>query len=117
MFLIIIGWTIFYFTDFSRLGQALANMFGFGGVAFFNTPTRIILVNNIPLLLLCILGATPIPRILGQAFGLLCADKEPGSPKQKLYVAVTFVFCVSLLVLSTISLVGSGFSAFLYYRF
>ena len=117
MFLIIIGWTIFYFTDFSRLGQALANMFGFGGVAFFNTPTRIILVNNIPLLLLCILGATPIPRILGQAFGLLCADKEHGSPKQKLYVAVTFVFCVSLLVLSTISLVGSGFSAFLYYRF
>ena len=100
-----------------RLGQALATMFGFGGAGFINTQTRIMLVNNIPLLLLCIMGSTPIPRILGEAFGLLCADKNPGSPKQKLYVAVTYVFCVILLILSTISLVGSGFSAFLYYRF
>ena len=117
MFLVIIGWTIFYFTDFTRLGQAFATMFGFSGAGFFNTATRIMLVNNIPLLLLCILGATPVPRILGQAFGLLCADKDPESPKKKIYVIVTYAFCVSLLVLSTISLVGSGFSAFLYYRF
>ena len=117
LFLIVVGWTIFYFTDFGRLGQALATMFGFGGAGFINTQTRIMLVNNIPLLLLCIMGSTPIPRILGEAFGLLCADKNPGSPKQKLYVVVTFIFCVILLVLSTVSLVGSGFSAFLYYRF
>ena len=117
LFLVVVGWTIFYFTDFGRLGQALATMFGFGGAGFINTQTRIMLVNNIPLLLLCIMGSTPIPRILGEAFGLLCADKNPGSPKQKLYVAVTYVFCVILLILSTISLVGSGFSAFLYYRF
>ena len=117
LFLIVVGWTIFYFTDFGRLGQALATMFGFGGAGFINTQTRIMLVNNIPLLLLCIMGSTPIPRILGEAFGLLCADKNPGSPKQKLYVVVTYVFCVILLILSTISLVGSGFSAFLYYRF
>ena len=117
LFLVLISWTIFYFTDFGRLGQAFANLFGFSGVAFFNTATRIMLVNNIPLLLLCVLGSTPIPRILGDAFGLLCADKDPGSPKQKLYVAVTYAFCVGLLVLSTISLVGSGFSAFVYYRF
>ena len=77
----------------------------------------IILINNIPLLLLCLLGSTPLPRILGEAFGLLCADKNPNSPKQTVYVAVTYVFCIVLLVLSTVSLVGSGFSAFLYYRF
>jgi len=117
MFLVIIGWTIFYFTDFGRLGQAFATMFGFGGAGFINTQSRIMLVNNIPLLLLCILGSTPIPRILGEAFGLLCADKDPGSPKQKLYLVVTYVFCVALLALSAVSLVGSGFSAFLYYRF
>ena len=117
LLLIVIGWTIFYFTYFGRLGQALATMFGFGGAGFINTQTRIMLVNNIPLLLLCIMGSTPIPRILGEAFGLLCADKNPGSSKQKLYVVVTYVFCVLLLILSTVSLVGSGFSAFLYYRF
>ncbi len=117
MLLVVISWTIFYFTDFGRLGQALANLFGFGGVAFFNTSTRIMLVNNIPLLVLCILGSTPVPRVLGQAFGILCADKDHEGTKQKIYVGVTYTFCVVLLVLSTISLVGSGFSAFLYYRF
>ena len=117
MFLVIIGWAIFYFTDFGRLGQAVAAMFGFAGSGFINTQSRIMLINNLPLLLLCILGSTPIPRILGQAFGLLCADKVQGSPKQKIYVGVTYAFCVILLIFSTISLVGSGFSAFLYYRF
>ncbi len=116
MLLIMLGWTIFYFTDFARLGQALAAMFGFGG-GFINTEVKIQWLNNLPLLLVCILGATPIPRILGDGFGLLLSDGDPESRKKKVYVAVTYVFCVALIALSTISLVGSGFSAFLYYRF
>ena len=117
LFLLVIGWTIFYFTDFGRLGQALAAMFGFAGGGFWNTEARIMLVNNLPLLVLCVLGSTPLPRLIGDIFGMICAGKESDGPKQKLYVAVTYAFCVALLVLSTISLVGSGFSAFLYYRF
>ncbi len=117
LFLLVIGWAIFYFTDFGRLGQALSAMFGFAGGGFWNTEVRIMLLNNLPLLLLCVLGSTPLPRLVGDIFGLICAGKESDGPKQKLYVAVTYAFCVALLVLSTISLVGSGFSAFLYYRF
>ncbi len=117
MFLVVIGWTIFYFTDFSRLGQALATMFGFAGGGFITEQVRIMLLNNLPLLILCILGSTALPRLMGDAFGLLCADKDTEGVKRKVYVSVTYVFCVALLVLSTISLVGSGFSAFLYYRF
>ena len=117
LFFLVLGWTIFYFTDFGRLGQAFAAMFGFAGGGFWNTQTRIMFINNIPLLLLCILGCTPLPRLIGELFGLVCAEKEPGGQKQKIYVVVTYAFCVALLVLSTISLVGSGFSAFLYYRF
>ena len=118
MFFVVIGWTIFYFTDFARLGQALAAMFGFAGGGFLNEQVRILLMNNLPLLLLCILGASALPRALGNYFGVLCAH-QPGSSqgRQWVYVAVSYVFCVSVIVLSTISLVGSGFSAFLYYRF
>ena len=118
MFFVVIGWAIFYFTDFARLGQALAAMFGFAGGGFLNEQVRILLMNNLPLLLLCILGASALPRALGNYFGVLCAH-QPGSSqgRQWVYVAVSYVFCVSVIVLSTISLVGSGFSAFLYYRF
>lgn len=117
MFLVIIGWTIFYFTDFGRLGQALLAMFGQAGGGLINGQVRIMLINNLPLLAICILGASPLPRIAGDVFGILCAGKEQDGWRQKLYVVICFVYCVLILALSTVSLVGSGFSAFLYYRF
>ena len=115
--LIMIGWTIFYFTDFSRLGQALAAMIGFAGGGFSNTEVGIQWLNNLPLVCVCILGSTPIPRILADGFGLVLSSPDPESWKKRVYVIVTFLFCVTLIALSTVSLVGSGFSAFLYYRF
>ncbi|MBP3633890.1 MAG: MBOAT family protein [Oscillospiraceae bacterium] len=117
LLLILIGWTIFYFTDFAELGRALAAMIGFAGGGFLSTEVKIQLLNNLLLLLVCIVGVTPLPRIIGDIFGLLCASSEEESTKKKIYVIISFVFCVTVIALSTISLVGSGFSAFLYYRF
>jgi len=117
MLLVMVGWTIFYFTDFARLGQAFAAMLGFAGGGFANFEVGVQLMNNLPLLAACLIGASPIPRFLGDVVGLLCTDPNPEGIKKKIYVGITFVFCVLIIVLSTISLVGSGFSAFLYYRF
>ena len=117
MILVVVGWTIFYFTDFGRLGQAFQAMFGMAGGGLISGQVRIMLVNNLPLLLVCILGASPLPRVIGDWFGMLCAGENQGGWKQKTYVIVCFVYCAALLALSTVSLVGSGFSAFLYYRF
>ena len=118
MFLVVIGWTIFYFTDFARLGQAFAVMFGFAGSGFVSGQVRILLLNNLPLLLLCILGSSILPRALGNYFGVLCAKRPgDGNGRQLIFVTVSYVFSVALIALSTVSLVGSGFSAFLYYRF
>lgn len=117
MFLVVIGWTVFYFTDFSRLGQAFQVLFGAAGSGLISGQVRILLVNNLPLLAVCILGASPLPRAIGDWFGLLCTDQAREGWKQKVYVIACFVFCTAVLALSTVSLVGSGFSAFLYYRF
>jgi len=117
MFLVILGWTVFYFTDFQRLWTALQIMFGFAGSGLINGQVKIQLLNALPLAVVCVLGSTRIPRTLADIFGMLCAGEEPGGAKQCIYVIVTFLFCLTLLVLSTISLVGSSFNAFLYYRF
>lgn len=117
LLLILFGWTIFYFTDFGELGKAFATMFGFAGGGFISTEAKSQLLNNLPLLMVCILGVTPIPRFIGDVFGLLCTSENPEGVKRKVFVIVSYVFCVAVIVLSTISLVGSGFSAFLYYRF
>jgi len=116
LFLILISWTIFYFTDFARLGQAFAAMFGFGG-GFISTPGKIQLVNNIWLLLICAIGCSPLPRMVGNLFAMLFASKQGTGAKHVVYVLVTYVFAIFLIVLSVISLVGSGYSPFVYYQF
>lgn len=116
MVLVVIGWTIFYFTDFARLGQAFAAMFGMAG-GWINADVQILLLNSLPLLAVCLLGASPLPRLVGDLFGMLCAGKEPGGAKQKVYAVVCYVYCLLLLALSVVSLVGRGYSTFLYFRF
>ena len=116
MLLIIFGWNIFYYTDMTRLVQNFGVMFGLYGAGFSNARAGIQLTNNLPLLLLCAIGATSIPRNLGSLFGGVCAQggKKSG---QIVYAAVSFVFDAALLALSTIALVGSTYNAFLYFRF
>ncbi len=117
LFLVVIGWNIFYFTDASRLGQSFAVLFGFSGAGFSSETTSIMLVNNLPLLITCIIGSTPLPQMIGNAFGMLCAGKDHEGPRQKVYVFVTYAFDLALLALCTISLVGTSYNAFLYFRF
>jgi alginate O-acetyltransferase complex protein AlgI len=117
LFLIMIGWNLFYFTDFSRLGQSFSVLFGAAGAGFFNEQTRIQLVNNLPLIILCALGSTPIPQALGNTFGALCTDGNRAGKKQRTYVIVTYAYDLLLLALSTIALIGTSYKAFLYFSF
>lgn len=117
LLLIAISWNIFYFTDAARLGQSFAVLFGFAGAGFWNETAKIQLLNQLPLLAVCAVGCSPLPQMLGNAFGMICAAKNHDGWKQKLYVFVTYGFDVALLVLSTIVLVGSSYNAFLYFRF
>ena len=116
MLLVILGWNIFYFTDFSRLLENFRVLFGLSGAGLFNAQTGIQLTNNLPLLLVCMLGATSIPQNLGNLFGGVCAQSGKTSG-QVVYALVTFVFDAALLALSTIALVGSTYNAFIYFRY
>lgn len=116
MLLVILGWNIFYFTDLTQLLQHFGLLFGLLGAGFSNAQTGIQLVNNLPLLLVCAIGATSVPQNLGNLFGGVCVQggKRGG---QIVYACVTFAFDAALLALSTIALVGSTYNAFLYFRF
>ena len=116
MLLVILGWNIFYFTDLTQLLQHFGLLFGLLGAGFSNAQTGIQLVNNLPLLLVCAIGATSVPQNLGNLFGGVCVQGGKRSG-QIIYACVTFVFDAALLALSTIALVGSTYNAFLYFRF
>ena len=115
--LIVIGWNIFYFTDAARLGESFRVLFGADGTGFADEQLRISFVNNLPLLILCIIGSTPLPQIFGSTVGMLCASKDGEGKQSRAYVIVTFVFDLLLLALCTVALVSTTFNAFLYFRF
>ena len=73
--------------------------------------------NHIPLLILCVIGCTPLPQLIGNGAGALCMEQGGRAVKGKIYVVLTFLFDLALLALATVSLVGSSYSAFLYFRF
>ena len=114
---IAISWNIFYHTDISRLLESFRILFGFSGTGFSSALTGMTIKNHIPLLILCVIGCTPLPQLLGNGAGALCMEQGSRAVKGKIYVVLTVLFDLALLALATISLVGSSYSAFLYFRF
>ena len=114
---IAISWNIFYHTDISRLLESFRILFGFSGTGFSSALTGMTIKNHIPLLILCVIGCTPLPQLIGNGAGGLCMEQGSRAVKGKIYVVLTFLFDLALLALATVSLVGSSYSAFLYFRF
>ena len=117
LLLILIGWNVFYHTDLGRLRESFAIFFGFAGSGFTSETTNMLLRNNLPLIAICAVGCSAIPQFTGNVVGLLCAEKREDGIGHKVYAGLTFVFDLALLALATISLAGSSYNAFLYFRF
>lgn len=107
MFFVCISWLIFYFTDLGEGLTCLKAMFGVG-VTSFATPTVVYdLLRYLPLLLICVLAATPLPKRLFDALKNRFVTMRYA---QVLLIAGAFLVITAYLVDST-------FSPFLYYRF
>lgn len=107
MFFVCISWLIFYFTDLGEGLTCLKAMFGVG-VSSFATPTVVYdLLRYLPLLLICVLAATPLPKRLFDALKNRFVTMRYA---QVLLIAGAFLVITAYLVDST-------FSPFLYYRF
>ena len=117
LLLILISWNVFYHTDLGRLRESFAIFFGFAGSGFTSETTNMLLRNNLPLIAICAVGCSAIPQFTGNVIGLLCAEKREDGLGHKVYAGLTFVFDLALLALATISLAGSSYNAFLYFRF
>ena len=117
LLLILISWNVFYHTDLGRLRESFAIFFGFADSGFTSETTNMLLRNNLPLIAICAVGCSAIPQFTGNVVGLLCAEKREDGIGHKVYAGITFVFDLALLALATISLAGSSYNAFLYFRF
>ena len=104
---ILIGWLIFAYEDMSLGLSVLRGMFGIGTSAFVTDGVAYDILRFVPLLLICVVGSTPLPkRLYRQTF-------ERGPAMRAVWTAAgagALLLCVAYMVDST-------FSPFLYFIF
>ena len=110
LFLIVIGWTVFYYTDMGCLGKHLGAMFGIGAAGLSDPVTMAVIRKYTVLPLIAAIASLPIlPRLkawLGKH------EKLEGA------VDIASLVCLTaLMLLSMIFIVGQSYNPFIYFRF
>lgn len=105
LFIIIIGWGLFYFTDVGQLGEFMVDLFNFGngicGDQAFN-----LIMSNLPMLIIAAVASTPLATMLYNRF----------EHTRFMWIPET-LYCMGVLAVSTASLVNQSYNPFLYFRF
>lgn len=105
LFIIIIGWGLFYFTDVGQLGEFMVDLFNFGngicGDQAFN-----LIMSNLPMLIIAAVASTPLVTMLYTRF----------EHRRFMWIPET-LYCMGILAVSTASLVNQSYNPFLYFRF
>ena len=103
LFILIVGFVLFYFEDIATIQLAYSKMFSFV-VDKTNLLVESAIKENIIILIIAVIGCTPLVKII--------AKKN----KKFIIILTTFIIII-LFTLSTISIVGDTYNPFLYFRF
>lgn len=105
LFIVAIGWGIFYFTDIKQLGTFFADLFNFGN-GIIGSQALTLLISYLPVLIVAAIASTPLASKLYIRF------------KEARFMWISEVlFCIIVLAISTASLVNQSYNPFLYFRF
>lgn len=108
--IIIIGFGIFYFEDFTQLGNFFKNLVGANSNALIDTVATTSVINNCFLIAASIIACFPIGSLL-----VKITDKS--SRTIVVSQGLKVVYCLGLLVICTLLLVDATSNPFLYFRF
>lgn len=105
LFIIIIGWGLFYFTDVGQLSEFMVDLFNFGNGICGNQAFNLIM-SNLPMLIIAAVASTPLATMLYTRF----------EHRRFMWIPET-LYCMGVLAVSTASLVNQSYNPFLYFRF
>ena len=115
LFVIIFGWVIFYFVDFSRLGGFIQILFGGGAAGGWNLVAQNELTGNLWLLIAAVVCCLPVSRLFRMLYDN-SANKD-GAGQEVILTGLKTVSAAALLIVCTLLLIGSTTNPFLYLRF
>lgn len=107
--LVIVGWTIFYFTDITKVFEYLGILFGFSNNEFTNMEINLVITNNIFWILISVIASTPVVPFVRK----LVDETNKTHIAQFLNMFVN----VAIIVLCTAMLIDNSYNPFLYFRF
>ena len=113
LLVVFFGWVLFKFRNLSLVGATLAGMFGLNGNGFTNFEVTTVLKSNVFILLVAIVACTPLVKKIGAKL----AAGSLGGVGTAVYKGAVVVVPVSMLLLSTMALVGDSYNPFLYFQF
>jgi alginate O-acetyltransferase complex protein AlgI len=109
IFLIVLGWAIFYFTDLNRLIDSYKILFGFANIPLYDYQVTAAISSNIYWLFIALALTTPYPSKLNYYF----FQKLGRIHSQWLGMFENLV----LISISVVFLVGKTYNPFIYFRF
>ena len=109
LILVTISFVLFRSETISQCLTQLSGMFGFAGLPFSDPGSAYYLRRSLVLLLLALIGASPLPKLAAQRL-------FSGSREQLLTVAAP-LWVLSLMLIATGYLVDGSYNPFLYFRF
>lgn len=115
VFVIVVGFAIFYFEDFGRMQEFFTILFGFGPKQGFTLDVQSLILDNFWVILAAVLFCMPIRPYLAKK-----ADQWASTGSTAASYTVMFtraMISVTILVVSIALLVGATNNAFIYTRF
>ena len=117
LFVTLIGWTLFYTTDLSRLAGYFQVMFGGSGNPLTDPQLSITFANHLFWLLAALLFCLPLTQWCKNRLESWVVQDGRGQGRQALVSIGTAMMNVALLLVCTALLVGDSYNPFLYFRF
>ncbi len=112
IFIAIIGWTLFYFTEISRLKEYLKVLFSLNLSFTWKLETIYMLKENILWFTIAIILCMPVYMWLKKLKNKLLKQKF-----QLQFYLILFLIDITLLLVCTSMLIGNFYNPFIYYRF
>ncbi|SEF44470.1 alginate O-acetyltransferase complex protein AlgI [Eubacterium ruminantium] len=109
LFFINLGWVIFANDSLPALGKFLSRMFGFGGLSAWTKETTFYLISYISMFVIAAVGSTLLVKNI--------KNKLVYWKYEKLLTALSIIFILTVMTLSTAGLASDAFNPFLYFRF
>ena len=108
------GWVLFKFENFAELGSVVAGLLGFSAGGFSSMEVETILLQNVFLLVFCVIACTDLGRRVRFALHDMARTSNGALA---VYQLTEFLVPIVLLAVSVIALTGASYNPFIYFQF